>query len=273
MRVKIDQEFKQLIPPLTSEEYNQLEKNILAEGCREALIVWGATLIDGHNRFEICTKHGIDFEIVSRDFRERAEVIEWMILNQFGRRSLSNYNRALLALKLEDSYKQRGLLNKSKGGKRAQNEDLTGLSKDEIFNSREEMAKTADVSQGVIQMVKHIEENATDEVKQRAASGDLTVNAAYNLTKKEEKRASITSIKDHFKNHTLDRRIAIYPNPMHFYMHIANSFDQQTGKGKVADIILRNYYDALPEAKKNHLLALFDTMTLDQIERTNDARG
>ncbi|MDX5584306.1 MAG: hypothetical protein QNK20_05165, partial [Aureibaculum sp.] len=58
----INQEFKKLIPKLSIEEFNQLEKNIISDGCRDPLVLWDDTIIDGHNRFEICNKHGIEFD-------------------------------------------------------------------------------------------------------------------------------------------------------------------------------------------------------------------
>jgi DNA-binding transcriptional regulator/RsmH inhibitor MraZ len=61
-KLRIDPEFKSLIPPLATEEYAGLEESILAEGCRDALILWDGILIDGHNRYEICTRHNIPFE-------------------------------------------------------------------------------------------------------------------------------------------------------------------------------------------------------------------
>lgn len=59
----IDPEFKALIPPLLPEERAGLEASILDGGCRDALVVWKGqgVLIDGHNRHDICTKHGIAF--------------------------------------------------------------------------------------------------------------------------------------------------------------------------------------------------------------------
>jgi len=87
--IKIDPEFKSLIPPLSSEEYAQLEANIIKEGCRDPLVLWKGTLIDGHNRNEICTRHGIDFETTEKDFASREEVEDWMDANQLGRRNLS----------------------------------------------------------------------------------------------------------------------------------------------------------------------------------------
>ena len=99
--MKIDVEFQSLIPPLTYEEKKMLEESILNEGCRDAIVLWGDTIIDGHNRYEICTKHGIPFETVNREFESRNDVIEWIIKNQFGRRNLPMHERARLALRLK----------------------------------------------------------------------------------------------------------------------------------------------------------------------------
>lgn len=97
-------ELRDLIPPLQEEEYNQLEKNILIEGCREALMIWETAkniidpsetdsskiyvLVDGHNRYGICQKHKIDFKIHLSSFSSFREVKEYMIDNQLGRRNL-----------------------------------------------------------------------------------------------------------------------------------------------------------------------------------------
>ena len=80
--MKIDAEFQSLIPPLTYEEKKMLEESILSEGCRDAIVVWNDTIIDGHNRYEICTKYNIPFETVNRDFDSRNDAIEWIIKNK-----------------------------------------------------------------------------------------------------------------------------------------------------------------------------------------------
>ena len=67
--LEIKEEFKKLIPPLTSEEFNQLEQNCLAEGIREAILTWNGFIIDGHNRYEIATKWNLDFQTKSKHFR------------------------------------------------------------------------------------------------------------------------------------------------------------------------------------------------------------
>jgi hypothetical protein len=75
----IDQEFKSLIPPLTTDEFRQLEENVIKDGCRDSLTVWNGILVDGHNRYEICTKNNIEFQAINKTFKDRDEAIEWII--------------------------------------------------------------------------------------------------------------------------------------------------------------------------------------------------
>ena len=89
MNIVIDQQFKSLIPPLTADELGLLELSILAEGCRDPLVVWNGVLVDGHNRHEICARHGIPFQTVFRDFTDRDAAMDWIDVNQLGRRNLS----------------------------------------------------------------------------------------------------------------------------------------------------------------------------------------
>ena len=74
VNIIVDDEFKKLIPPLTAEERKGLEESILKEGCRDSLILWNNTLIDGHNRYEICTKHNIPFKTIQKDFKSRRKI-------------------------------------------------------------------------------------------------------------------------------------------------------------------------------------------------------
>ena len=94
---RIDPEFKSLIPPLTTDEYSQLEQNILAHGCRDPIALWRDKIVDGHNRFEICTKHGTPFKTVKLRFPGREAVKLWILDNQLGRRNLSDATRIELA--------------------------------------------------------------------------------------------------------------------------------------------------------------------------------
>ncbi|MCL1835332.1 MAG: hypothetical protein FWG48_04150 [Oscillospiraceae bacterium] len=82
----IDKDFKALSNALDAKTFKLLEENIVENGCLEALVVWGDTLIDGHNRYAICKKHGIAFSTVEVNLRSKDEALVWIIATQVGRR-------------------------------------------------------------------------------------------------------------------------------------------------------------------------------------------
>ena len=85
----IDEQFRFLLPALDRETYALLEENLLENGCRDPIVTWNGILIDGHNRYEICTRHGIPFDVASRDFDSREDVLIWIISTQVSRRNLT----------------------------------------------------------------------------------------------------------------------------------------------------------------------------------------
>lgn len=98
MDLRIDPEFAEKIPPLSPEELEQLEANILAEGVViNPLIVWNGVIVDGHNRYRILQKHPeITFHVYEKEFSDRYEVIAWICKNQLGRRNLTPEQRKFL---------------------------------------------------------------------------------------------------------------------------------------------------------------------------------
>ena len=94
--IKINETFRDLIPPLSNDEYHDLEESILSEGCREALTLWNDTIVDGHNRFEICKKHNLEFKTINKEFKNIEAVISWICTNQLGRRNISEETRRYL---------------------------------------------------------------------------------------------------------------------------------------------------------------------------------
>ena len=89
--IKIDEEFSRIAPMLTEEEDRQLEENLLRDGCREPLSLWGDILVDGHIRYRKCQKHGIKFDTVEIKLNSRDEAREWIVNNQLGRRNLLDF--------------------------------------------------------------------------------------------------------------------------------------------------------------------------------------
>jgi N6-adenosine-specific RNA methylase IME4 len=182
--LEIKEEFKKLIPPLTVEEFKQLEQNCLDEGIREKIITWNGFIIDGHNRYEIATRWNLEYKTESKYFKNENDVKEWMINNQFGRRNLSNYQRSVLALQLEEVFSA-----KAKEQQVRKPESVIQKSEEQKpIVTIKEVAKVANVSHDTIAKVKKIEAVATPEVKAQLSTGEISINQVYQEIKKEEKK-------------------------------------------------------------------------------------
>lgn len=184
--LSIDAEFKTLIPPLSPEEYAGLEASIVAEGCRDAIVTWNGTIVDGHNRYEICQRHGIAFRAEEREFSDRDAAIVWIIENQLARRNISAYARVRLELIKEPIISSRAREKQEREGK-----DLGGTlcqkSDKGAIDTKKEIAKLAGVSHDTVARVKKIEEKAPDEVKEKLVAGDISINEAYKAVRAAEK--------------------------------------------------------------------------------------
>lgn len=175
---RIDPEFRALIPSLSVEERAQLEANLVADGCRDPLVVWGSLLLDGHNRFEICQARGLVYQTVQQSCADRDAAKIWIIRNQFGRRNLSAYTRAELALKLEPliagQVKANQRQSKGQGKKGPQNSaDLKPM------ETRNEIAKVAGVSHDTIAKAKAIAARAPEPVKEKLRRGETSIHKEY----------------------------------------------------------------------------------------------
>jgi len=189
--IKIDDEFAALIPPLSAEERQQLEENIVEHGgARDPLVVWASkgklTLLDGHNRYEICTRLDLPFDIKEMRFSDRSHAEEWIIRNQFGRRNLSAYVRTQLALRLEETIAAR-----SRQGERT---DLSAKSPkgDDGLDTREEIARLAGVGSNTVSNVKKIDAaekagKVDAETVAKLRTGEVSINQSC-ATSRNRKR-------------------------------------------------------------------------------------
>jgi N6-adenosine-specific RNA methylase IME4 len=88
MELRIEPRFANLLPPLSANEMATLTESIRTEGCREALAVWNGVLIDGHNRYAICRKLGVEFKTRKVEFASAEAAEDWIDANQLARRNL-----------------------------------------------------------------------------------------------------------------------------------------------------------------------------------------
>lgn len=181
MRIVIDDEFKSLIPPLTQEEYQGLSDSIQKEGCRDALVLWGDILVDGHNRYEICERFRIPFKTVQMDFKDRNEAMLWMMHNQLARRNLNDFQRVEITHKCEEAVKakaeERLHLSKGRGQK--------GVEKLPQVKARDELGALAGVSGKTYEHAVDVMKKAPKPVVDAARKNDLSIHTAYQVTKME----------------------------------------------------------------------------------------
>lgn len=183
----IDDEFRDLMPPLAKEKRAQLEENLLRDGIQDPLKVWNGILIDGHNRYEIAQTHNLEFKIVEMQFDSRDDVKLWIVKNQFGRRDLTAYERSVIALKIKPVIAAKAKEKQLSTLK--QNTETVSQKSDEReeLSTKKEIAKAAGVSHDTIAKVEKIEAQATPEIKAAVKAGDMSINRAYKEVKRAEK--------------------------------------------------------------------------------------
>lgn len=186
MNIVVNKDLKAYIDPLTADEYEALERSLLKEGCRDALVLWGDTLVDGHNRYGLCQKHGIPFQTLQSSlFHSIEDVHLWMIDQHLGRRSVSDFQRGVLALRKREILADRKTAAASVPAKSETDEPenststrVTSPASAEPFQSREDLAKVARLSSNQVVMIERIQRQAAPEVVAAVKSGTISINAA-----------------------------------------------------------------------------------------------
>lgn len=184
--IKINDELRSFVDPLTDIEYAALERSLQAEGCRDALVLWRDTLIDGHNRYEICKKHGIPFRTVhNNNFASLEDVMLWMIDNHLARRSVSDFQRGVFALRKKEIVAARMAENPpaEEGDKNAPADDTSPP-----WNTREDVARAARVSSNTISQIERIQKAATPQLREAVRTGAISINAAANVAQLPEEQ-------------------------------------------------------------------------------------
>jgi hypothetical protein len=191
MNIVVNEELKAYIDPLTPEEYESLERSILAEGCRDALVLWGDVLVDGHNRYGICQKHGLPFQTVQNTrFKSIDDVHLWMIDQHLGRRSISDFLRGVLALRKKDIVDQQRSRTMAEPVVASDPNDppfdvdppadaaAPAMPPQAPLSSREAIARAARLSSNQVGMIEKIQKQAAPELVAAVKSGVISINTA-----------------------------------------------------------------------------------------------
>ena len=198
--LKIDPELRDLLPPLTDEEYKQLEKNIVENGFDKnfPIMVWHDFVVDGHNRYEICRKHKINFVYGTLAYETKEEVMEWMLDIQLGRRNLSPIQRIAIAEKYRPIYEKQakerqaeyhGNQYDKKNVKSGLTENLPQVQKERNPTTDKRLSDMAGVSEKTYRMGAKILNSDNEDLKQRVLSGETAISTGYKeLVEKNENK-------------------------------------------------------------------------------------
>ncbi|USJ00079.1 plasmid replication/partition related protein [Xanthomonas prunicola] len=224
MNIVVKEELKAYIDPLTPDEHEALERSLLAEGCRDALVLWGDVLVDGHNRYGICQKHGLPFQTVQNPrFQSMQDVHLWMIEQHLGRRSVSDFQRGVLALRKREILAARQRTQRDADAVAAAQAPVvvgdqpdTGLDDSSAHAddsdsppweetstpvSRAELAREARLSSNQVVMIERIHKQAAPEVVQAVKAGEISISAAAAVAtlSEDEQRAAAQAGKAELK--------------------------------------------------------------------------
>lgn len=202
--LKINPEFEKLIPPLSRGEEMDLQRSLRNEGCRDALIIWDGTIVDGHNRYKYCKEKGIAFRVIERHFKDETTAKVWIIDNQLARRNLTKGAKiSLESIRkdiLSDEAKKRQGERKDLNDRYMEALDNKDCVKNIPPNSagsygdvRDQIAESAGVGHNLVDKFHYIEKHAPEKAKALCIGNydddgkKISINSVYKDLKEKER--------------------------------------------------------------------------------------
>ena len=185
-------EMAELLPPLSAEQLDALEADLIKNGCYSPIIVnEDMVVIDGHNRQALCEKHDLPYTMAVFSFEDLLEAKQWALDTQKGRRNLEKWELGKIALKLKPEIEAKAKANMAAGGQNYRpsetEEGLTTLSNlptvEKTINTRKELADAVGLGEVTMGKVMQIDENAPDVIKEALDKKELSINKGYDLTR------------------------------------------------------------------------------------------
>ena len=243
--LKIDPELRDLLPPLTDDEYKQLEKNIVSNGFDRnfPIMEWHGFIVDGHNRYSICRKHNIDYVVGTLAYETKEEVMEWMLDIQLGRRNLTPIQRIAVAEKYRPIYEKQAKENLKQAGNNygiGKEKPLPNLVNPILnIDTTQRLAKIAGVGKETYRMGAKIINSDNENVKKRVLSGETSISAGYKELQNKDKKDQEIKNQNRECNGT-------------------NSFVQKNNTSKVSDEVKQICADLKTEKSKEYLDSIWD---------------
>ena len=183
-------EMAELLPPLSEEQLDALETDLMKNGCYTSIIVnEDLVVIDGHNRKSLCDKHGLPYQMLVFAFDDLLEAKQWALDTQKGRRNLDKWELGKIALKLKPEIEARAKANQSAaGGDKTDKGALLVNSPKALppVNTRKEMAQAVGIGDQTMGRIMQINEHAPAAVKEALDKKELSINQGYQITKQVE---------------------------------------------------------------------------------------
>ena len=180
-------ELADLLPPLTDEQLSLLEEDIRENGCYSPIVVnEELAIVDGHNRFTLCEKLGVPYQMAVFHFEDTLEAMRWALDTQKGRRNLDAWKLAKIALKLKPEVEARARARQREYyGNQYESGLPTMLSEVQTHNmeTRKELADAVGIGQVTMGKALKIDEQAPQAVKDALDNKEITINQGYNITR------------------------------------------------------------------------------------------
>ena len=173
-------EMAELLPPLSAEQLDALEADLIKNGCYAPIIVnEDMVIIDGHNRQALCEKHDLPYTMAVFSFEDLLEAKQWALDTQKGRRNLEKWELGKIALKLKPEIEAKARANQ---GTRTDLSATLPESSDTV-DTRKELAEAVGLGERTMGKVIQIDENAPDAIKEALDKKELSINKGYDLTR------------------------------------------------------------------------------------------
>ena len=185
-------EMAELLPPLSAEQLDALEADLIKNGCYAPIIInEDMVIIDGHNRQALCEKHDLPYTMAVFSFEDLLEAKQWALDTQKGRRNLEKWELGKIALKLKPEIEAKAKANMAAGGQNFRPSEaeegsatLPNLpSVEKAVDTRKELAEAVGLGERTMGKVMQIDENAPDAIKEALDKKELSINKGYDLTR------------------------------------------------------------------------------------------
>jgi len=185
MSLRVNPEYKKLLPKMSDEEFAGLKASIQAEGQHYPIVAnEDLEILDGHHRLRACVELGIEPDFEVRKFEDKLLEKKFIIEANLRRRHLNNFQLVELGVPLLEIEKELAKKRQAAGGKMGRNIQL-GLAPDDAkpafkkSKATAAVAKKVGVSTRTFERGRKILEKASEEDKQKLREGKTSISKVY----------------------------------------------------------------------------------------------